>query len=127
MRLLAVVLVFAALAHNSDRWRRPSPPERVAIVSSVKAIWRTDDAFAALRKRGLHPAVSDIRISRRDSHFASVAVHPLNRNERQLSETATLVLMEATGHWLLVIGPMTDVAVVCRATAPVPIRDLLCR
>jgi hypothetical protein len=127
VRLLALVLLFAPLAHDGDRWRRPTPPERVAIVRDVKASWRTDNAFAALRARGLHAAISDIRISGRDRHFVSVALHPLNRGRRQLSETATLVLMQAIGHWLLVIGPLTDAAGVCQAPAPLPIRDLLCR
>src|SRR5919201_2003196 len=99
MRLLALILLFVPLAHDSDRWLRPAPPERAAIVSDVKAAWRTDNVFAALRKRGLHPTIRDIRISRRDRHFASVAVRPLNRSGRQLSETATLVLMQAPGHW----------------------------
>jgi hypothetical protein len=35
--------------------------------------------------------------------------------------------MQATGHWLLVIGPLTDAAIVCQRPAPAPVRDLVCR
>jgi hypothetical protein len=120
--LIALLLPMASVA---DTWR-PSWQGRPAIVRDINWAWRTTDAFAAERRRGLHPTVSGIRLARTDRHFARVTVHPRNRRGQQVAETATLALMQATGRWLIVIGPMTDYAVVCRRPAPTPIRELFC-
>ena len=41
------------------------------------------------------PVVGDVRVSRTDRHFASAAVHPLNRLGKQVAETATVALMHS--------------------------------
>jgi hypothetical protein len=95
-------------------------------VRDIRWAWKETDVFAVDRRRGLHPAIGDLRVSRSDHHFARADVHPLNRRGNQVAETATVALMQATGRWLIVIGPMTDFAVVCRHPAPRPILDLFC-
>jgi hypothetical protein len=124
--LIAVTLTVCASSAAETRWRRPTPHERTTIARDVGWAWRVTDMFAADRRRGLHPVVGDVRISRTDRHFAGAAVRPLNGHGKQVAETATVVLMQATGRWLIVIGPMTDVAVVCQAPAPQPVRELYC-
>jgi hypothetical protein len=36
----------------------------------------------------------------------------------QVAETATVALMQPTGRWLTVLGPMSDLAIVCQRLAP---------
>jgi len=55
-----------------------------------------------------------------------VRIHPLDRLGKQRAETATVALMHATGRWVIVIGRMTDYAIVCRRPTPTPIRELFC-
>lgn len=130
---VALVTLAPACGHQSHaasaadaHWRRPTAHERTTIARDIGWAWRRTDAFAADRQRGLHPVVGEVRLSRTDRHFASAAVHPLNRGGKQVAETATVALMQATGRWLIVIGPMTDFAVVCQTPAPRPILDLFC-
>src|SRR5438874_2557592 len=80
-------------ASAGTRWRRPTAHERTTIARDIRWAWRVTDAFAADRRRGLHPLVGDVRVSRTDRHFASAAVHPLNRLGKQVAETATVALM----------------------------------
>jgi hypothetical protein len=124
--LLALIALLLPAASAAGNWRRPTAPERRAIVRDIGWAWRNTDAFVVDSRRGRHPAVDDIRVSRSDRHFARADVHPLNRQRKQVAETGVVALMQATGRWLIVIGPMTDYAVVCRHPAPVPIRELFC-
>jgi len=98
--LLAVALAMLGAASGpsnaaSTRWRRPTAHERTTIARDIRWAWRVTDAFAVDRRRGLHPVVGDVHVSRTDRHFASAAVHPLNRLGKQVAETATVALMHS--------------------------------
>jgi hypothetical protein len=122
---LGAVLASGA-SSTTKRWRPPTVHERFTIVRDMIRVWFTTDDFAVYRRRGLHPAIRALHIAKSDRYFASAAFHPLNRRNRQVAETATVALMQATGRWLVVIGPATDFSAVCQAPAPRPIRDLFC-
>jgi hypothetical protein len=68
--------------------------------------------------------IHDIRVSRRDPHYAYAEADP---GGAQLADIAEVVLVEAGGRWnTLVIGD--DLSTDCRKPAPQPVRDLLrCR
>ena len=104
--------------------RPPTRAERVAILRWVKHWWRYDPAFAAARV-GRHPVVKNIRVARRDRHFAGVDIVPVNTHGQQTLETATTALMLAGGEWYVILSG-TDFAPICLGPSPQAIVDLFC-
>jgi len=105
--------------------RAPTHAERAAIVRWIKYRWRSDPQFSAARV-GRHPIVKSIRISRRDSHFASAAITPLDSHGKQTLETSDAALMLAGGDWYVVLNG-TDLSPICSGPSPQPLVDLFCR
>jgi hypothetical protein len=129
MRGLVVIVALALLAGCGARGsttRSPTVDERRAITRWVRHWWEVDPGFAAVRKRGLHGVVMRIRISRRDRHFASVDVAPLDGDGKQIVETAQLGLALVAGKWTIAIGPGTDLSEICTEPSPRPLVDLFC-
>ena len=105
--------------------RPPTPAERTAIVHWIKYWWRFDPQFAAARI-GRHPVVKSIRISRRDRHFASAQITPLNGQGQQTLETTEAALMLAGGDWYVILVGTDLSPRICSGPSPQAILDLLC-
>jgi hypothetical protein len=118
---VASVLTGCGADHGS---RPPTPAERAAIVHWIKYWWRVDPQFAAARI-GRHPVVKSIRVSRRDGHFASAQITPLNGQGKQTLETSDAALMLAGGEWYVILDG-TDLSPICSGPSPQAIVDLLC-
>jgi hypothetical protein len=122
----AAALVLAGCGALGATTRSPSVDERRAITHWVRHWWDVDPSFAAVRKRGLHEAVTRIRVSRRDRHFAAVNIAPLDGHGKQVVETAQLGLMLIAGKWTIAVGPGTDLSEICTEPSPRPLADLFC-
>ena len=122
-----MALVAAGCGGSHPGARPPSKAERSAITRLVHNRWQSDSSYAAVRKLGLHDAVTQIRISERDRHFAEAYVAALDRHGKQAIETALLGLVLVAGKWTVVIGPGTDLSEICTASSPRPLVDLFCR
>ncbi len=90
---------------------------------SVHFWWRNSDAFTAVRT--LHPGIGQIRVSRLDSHFATVVIRPMDATGEQRVETTKIALMQAGGGWQIVFGP-GDTSGVCTSPSPRPLVELYC-
>jgi hypothetical protein len=84
-------------------WRPATTHERAAIIRAVDEVWHGAD-FAAVRRVRLHPSVGQIRLSRRDRHFASAV----------------------GGRWTEVAAG-TDLSSICSRASPAAFRDVFCR
>jgi hypothetical protein len=106
-------------------WRPATTHERAAIIRAVDEVWHGAD-FAAMRRVRLHPSVGQIRLSRRDRHFASAVVFPLDAHGKQPSETEEWALLLLDGRWTEVAAG-TDLSSICSRASPAAFRDVFCR
>jgi len=116
--LLTIPLLFTGCGGKPEVATLPSPAERAAIDAAIR--------------RGVHPragqhlAVLSVRIARSDAHFASAAIEQRDANGGKTSDIAVVVLMQAGGAWLIVLGPGTAFAEECTQATAKPVQDLMC-
>ena len=98
--------------------RAPTPVERTQLVRAMQFWWRSSDAFAAVRMQPL--LIGEIRIARRDPHYATMQIRVPHGEGQKLG------YLHVGGVWQVVVGP-GDWSGVCTSTSPQPFVDLYCR
>lgn len=116
--LLTAPLLFTGCGGKPGAAKLPLRTERAAIDAAI---------HRGVRPRaGEHLVVLSVRIARSDAHFASAAIQQRDANGRKASDIGVVVLMQAGGAWLIVLGPGTAFAEECTQATAKPVRDLMC-
>jgi hypothetical protein len=120
--------------------RQATHRERARIATAVSATWRYEAEpsglvnsyyHAHLRRPRLRPRTLSVRISNRNSKYASAVVELRDKHGRRHGTRALVVLERkrdvGPGQWGYVIaGPALSFPLSCTAATPRAIRDLLC-